>query len=41
MEMYSVKPLLLEPSPSEVEIMTVKLKRYKSPGGDQIAAEGV
>jgi hypothetical protein len=31
--------LLPDPSPFEVEIATAKLKKYKSPGSDQILAE--
>jgi hypothetical protein len=35
----AAEPLVLEPSSSEVEIAIEKLKRYKSPGTDQILAE--
>jgi hypothetical protein len=38
-EIHKAEPLLLEPSSSEVEIAIEKLKRYKSPGIDQIPAE--
>jgi hypothetical protein len=41
MGMYSVKPWLSELSSSEVEIVMVTLYRYKSPGSDEILAEGV
>jgi hypothetical protein len=34
-----LKALVLDPSPFEVEIAIAKLKRYKSPGSDQIPAE--
>jgi hypothetical protein len=34
-----VKPFVPEPSASEVEVAVVKLKRYRSPGVDQIPAE--
>jgi hypothetical protein len=36
--MYT-EPLLPDPSCFEVEIAIAKLKRYKSPGSDQIPAE--
>jgi hypothetical protein len=36
---YFSEPLTPEPSPFEVEIAIAKLKRYKSPGSDQIPAE--
>jgi hypothetical protein len=35
----TAEPLVPEPSSSEVKIATEKLKRYKSPGTDQIPAE--
>jgi hypothetical protein len=35
----TAEPLVPDPSPSEVEIAIEKLKRYKSPGSDQIPAE--
>jgi hypothetical protein len=38
-EIYTAEPLEPEPSPCEVEIAIEKLKRYKSPGTDQIPAE--
>jgi hypothetical protein len=33
------EPLVPDPSPFEVEIAIEKLKRYKSPGSDQIPAD--
>jgi hypothetical protein len=38
-EIHTAEPLVPEPRPSEVEIAIEKLKRYKSPGTDQIPAE--
>jgi hypothetical protein len=38
-EIHTAEPLGSDPSPFEVEIATAKLKRYKSPGSDQIPAE--
>jgi hypothetical protein len=38
-EIHIAEPLDFEPSFSEVEIAIEKLKRYKSPGTDQIPAE--
>jgi hypothetical protein len=38
-EMHTAEPFLPEPSVSEVEVAIGKLKRYKSPGVDQIPAE--
>jgi hypothetical protein len=38
-EIHTAEPLVPEPSSSEVEIAIEKLKRYKSPGIDQIPAE--
>jgi hypothetical protein len=38
-EMRTTEPLVSEPSSFEVELATEKLKRYKSPGTDQIPAE--
>jgi hypothetical protein len=38
-EMHSAEPFVPEPSASEVGVATGKLKRYKSPGVDQIRAE--
>jgi hypothetical protein len=37
-EIHKLKPLVPEPSPFEAEITTGELKRYKSPGSDQILA---
>jgi hypothetical protein len=36
MEIHTAEPLVPEPRPSEVEMSTAKLKKYKSPGSDQI-----
>jgi hypothetical protein len=38
-EIHTAEPLLPEHSPVEVEVAIVKLKKYKSPGSDQIPAE--
>jgi hypothetical protein len=38
-EMHTAEPLLPGPSHLEVEISIAKLKKYKSPGSDQIPAE--
>jgi hypothetical protein len=38
-EIHTAEPLVPDPSPFEVEIAIAKLKRYKSPGSDQIPAE--
>jgi hypothetical protein len=38
-EIHTAEPLAPEPSSSEVEIAIEKMKRYKSPGIDQIPAE--
>jgi hypothetical protein len=38
-EIHSAEPLVRDPSPFEVEIAIAKLKKYKSPGSDQIPAE--
>jgi hypothetical protein len=38
-EIHIAEPLVPEPSALEVEMATEKLKRYKSPGTDQIPAE--
>jgi hypothetical protein len=38
-EIHTAEPLVLDPSPFEVEIVIAKFKNYKSPGGDQIPAE--
>jgi hypothetical protein len=37
--MHAVKPLIAEPNSFEVETATEKLKRYKTSGNDQKAAE--
>jgi hypothetical protein len=37
--MHTAEPFVPQPSASEVEIAVGKLKRYKSPGVDQIPAE--
>jgi hypothetical protein len=39
MDIYTVEPLVREPSLVEVEIAIGKLKSYKSPGTNQIPAE--
>jgi hypothetical protein len=38
-EMHTAEPFVPETSVSEFEVATGKLKRYKSPGVDQIPAE--
>jgi hypothetical protein len=38
-EMHTAKSFVPEPSASEVEVAVGNLKRYKSPGVDQIPAE--
>jgi hypothetical protein len=38
-EIQTAEPFVPEPSISEVEVAIDKLKRYKSPGADQIPAE--
>jgi hypothetical protein len=38
-EMHTAEPFVPEPSVSEIEAASGKLKRYKSPGVDQIPAE--
>jgi hypothetical protein len=38
-EINIAEPLLPDPSPVEVEIAIAKLKRFKSPGNDQILVE--
>jgi hypothetical protein len=38
-EIHTAEPFVHEPNPFEVEIAIVKLKKYKSPGSDQILAE--
>jgi hypothetical protein len=37
--MHAAQPFVPQPSASEVEVATGKLKMYKSPGVDQILAE--
>jgi hypothetical protein len=37
--MHTAEPFVPEPSASEVEVPVGKLRRYKSPGIDQIPAE--
>jgi hypothetical protein len=39
MEVHTAKTFVPDPSPFEVEIAIEKLKKYKSPGSDQILAE--
>jgi hypothetical protein len=39
MDRHTAEPLMLEPSLIKVEIAVRKLKRYKSPGTDQIPTE--
>jgi hypothetical protein len=38
-EIHTAEPLVGDLSPFEIEIAIAKLKRYKSPGSDQIPAE--
>jgi hypothetical protein len=38
-EIHTTEPLVPDPSPFEVKIAIAKLKRFKSPGSDQIPAE--
>jgi hypothetical protein len=38
-EIHTGEPLVLEPGPSEVELAIANLRKYKSPGSDQIPAE--
>jgi hypothetical protein len=38
-EVHTAEPLVPAPSSIEVEIAIAKLKKYKSPGSDQIPAE--
>jgi len=38
-EIHTAEPLVTEPSASEIELATDKLKSHKSPGIDQIPAE--
>jgi hypothetical protein len=37
-EIHTAEPLVSDPSPFEVETATAELKRYKSPGSDEIPA---
>jgi hypothetical protein len=37
MEIHTTESLVPDPSPFEVEIAIAKLKRYKSPGSNQIS----
>jgi hypothetical protein len=39
MEMLTAEPLVLDPSPCEIEIAISKLMRCKSPSSNQISAE--
>jgi hypothetical protein len=39
MKIHTAEPLLPVSSPFDVKIATAKLKRYKSPGSDQIPEE--
>jgi hypothetical protein len=39
MEIHPTEPLMLDHNPSDASITIAKLKRYKSPGSDQFAAE--
>jgi hypothetical protein len=38
-EIHAAEPLVLDPSPFEVEIDIAKLRKYKLPSSDQILAE--
>jgi hypothetical protein len=38
-EIHAAEPLVLEPSPFEVECVIAKLRMYKSPRNDRIPAE--
>ena len=38
-EIHTAEPLVPEPSASEIELATDKIKSHKSPGVDQIPAE--
>jgi hypothetical protein len=38
-EIHTAQPLVPEPSVSEIKMDIEQLKRYKSPGSDQIPAE--
>jgi hypothetical protein len=39
MKIHTAEPLVRKPIPFEVEIATAKLKKYRSPGSDQILAK--
>jgi hypothetical protein len=39
LNVHTAEPLVPDPSAFEVEMAIAKLKRYKSPGSDQIPAE--
>jgi hypothetical protein len=39
MEIHTAELLVPDPGPFEVEIAIAKLKKYKSPGNDQISTE--
>jgi hypothetical protein len=38
-EIHIAETLVSEPTPTEVDMAIAKMKRYKSPGSDQIPAE--
>jgi hypothetical protein len=38
-QIHTAEPLGFDPNPFEVEIAIAKLKRYKSPGSDEIPTE--
>jgi hypothetical protein len=38
-EIHTAEPLVPDPSPFEIEIAIANLKKYESPGSDQIATE--
>jgi hypothetical protein len=38
-EIHTAEPLVPDPIPFDIEIVIAKLKRYKSPGSDQIPTE--
>jgi hypothetical protein len=40
-EVYTAQPLIPGPSRLEVEVAIAKLKKYKSPGSDQIPSEPI
>jgi hypothetical protein len=39
MKIHAAEPLAPDPSPFEAEIAIANLKKYKSPGSDEIPAE--